>query len=267
MEGDAKVFQVGISSASFYPWKSTESSLVNIAAFGCRTVEVFLQTHREYRPGYLQQLGKVCSRLGLKVNSLHGASTLFEPMLFYDYPRQVLDSMDMLELVFEAAARLKAPSYIFHGPLRVAMPERQRVLPVLFKVAEKAGEYGIRLALENVSWCLGWEPGVFKWLKGYNIPNLWFTFDNKQAARSGFSDQEFIYAMGDKLLNVHLSDLSDEGIGLVPGRGNVDFAAIASLLRRQGYANPVILETYGARVSSSSELYSGWRHLDRQLNK
>ncbi len=262
----ASRLETGISSASFYPWKNTESSLVNIAAFGCKTVEVFLQTHREYRPGYLRQLRGLCCQLGLRVNSLHGASTLFEPMLFYDYPRQVQDSMDMLEVVFEAAARLKARSYIFHGPLRVAMPEQQKVLPVLIQVAEKAGEYGIRLALENVSWCIGWEPGVFTWLKGCDIPNLWFTFDNKQAARSGFSDQQFIDAMGDKLLNVHLSDLSDQGIGLPPGRGEADFTVIADALRRQGYANPVILETYGARVNSSSELYAGWRHLDRKLN-
>ena len=265
MTKKSESYTVGLSSASFYPQKTTEESLVNIAAFGCRTVEVFLQTHREYRPRYVRRLAHMCSQLGLSVNSLHGASTLFEPMLFYEYRRQVQDSMDMLERVLEAAAELNAGSYIFHGPLRVAMPDKQRVLPVLSKVAERAQDYGIRLALENVSWCIGWEPAVFTWLNQCKIPNLWFTFDNKQAARSGFSDSQFIQAMGLKLLNVHLSDVSEQGIGMPPGQGSVDFSAIFLDLQRQGYTNPVILETYGTRVNSSSELYAGWRHLGKKL--
>lgn len=258
---------IGISSASLYPQQSTEVALLNIAALGCCHVEVFLQTRREYRPGYVRRLARMCRQLGLKVLSLHAASTQFEPMLFYTYRRQVQDSRDMLEQVLEAAALLGADCYVFHGPLRVAPPDRLRLLAGVADVAERAGNRGVRLALENVSWCVGWEPAVFRWLGKQNVPNLWFTFDNKQAARSGFDDADFIRAMGSRLINVHLSDISRSRTGLLPGRGSADFAAIADQLEQRLYGGPIILEAYGAQVEDTAALARSWRLLGEMMGK
>lgn len=252
---------IGISSASLYPQYSTEIALLNIAAIGCRHVEVFLQTQRECRPGYIRRLDRLCRQLGLVVQSVHAASTQFEPMLFYSYRRQVLDSRDVLERVLDAASMLGAECYVFHGPLRVAPPGRFRLLTGLADVAGRAASRGIKLALENVSWCVGWEPAVFRWLSAQSIPHLWFTFDNKQAARSGYEDKEFIRAMGSRLINVHLSDISPQGAGLLPGLGQADFAAIGYELSLLEYSGPVILEAYGTRVEDTAALASSWRRL------
>jgi len=249
-----------ISSASLYPQQPTEAAIVNIAAMGCRIVEVFLQTGREYSPSYVRNLSRLCAQLGLKVHSLHAASSQYEPMLFYTYKRQNLDGLDILNQVLEAAAVLGAHCHVFHGPLRVNNLDSTRLLDGLHFVAGIAASWGIKLALENVSWCAGWSPTVFRWLSRQDIANLYYTFDSKQAVRSGFEADEYIQAMGTNLVNVHLSD----GHGGIPD-GNMDFSGLVQNLQAVNYSGPVILEAYGTRVSSTAHLAQGWKTLKGQF--
>lgn len=251
--------QIGISSASLYPQQPTESALVNIAALGCKRVEVFLQTRREYRTAYVRKLSRLAANLGMVIPSLHAASSQYEPMLFYSYRRQILDGFDTLNWVLAAAAELGAERLVFHGPLRVEDPDRDRILHRLRMVAATAAARGIKLALENVSWCLGWSPEVFRWLQKEAIPNLYYTFDSKQALRSGFAPGEYLAAMAGDLSNVHLSD----GRGGIPLEGRLD--EIAALLKAGGYAGPVILEVYGTKVQDLAHLGRGWEVLKRTL--
>jgi len=257
--------QLGISSASLYPTLPTETAVVQIAALGCRTVEIFLQTTREYRPAYAARLARVCQDIGVMVHSVHGPSSQFEPLIFYPYRRQNQDGLDTVKRILESAALLGANCYVFHGPLRVTGSDRARLVQGLAQVAQEAARWGIALALENVSWCAGWEPEVFTWLNGQGIANLYYTFDSKQARRSGFSAEAFLTAMGNRLVNVHLSDWSQVGSGLLPGQGEEDFQRLGALL--QNYQGPVLLEVYGSWVKSAAQLREGWRHLRKILNK
>lgn len=250
--------QIGISSASLYPQLRTEAAVVNIAALGCRHVEVFLQTRREYSPAFARGLAQLCRSLGVQVLSLHAASAQFEPMLFYTYRRQYQDGLDTLNQVLEAAAILGARCHVFHGPLRVENPEGARVAERLHQVAEIEASWGIKLALENVSWGVGCSPEVFDWLNQQEIANLYYTFDSKQARRSGFPSQDYIQAMGNRLINVHLSD----GHGGVPP-ASYDFSGVAHRLRACGYQGPIILETYGSKVDSVGQLRASWQRLSK----
>ena len=252
--------QTGISSASLYPQQPTETAILNIAALGCRSVEVFLQTRREYSRQYVIKLDALCSQLEMKVSSLHAASSQYEPMLFYNYKRQNLDGKDILNQVLEAAAVLGADCYVFHGPLRIANLDQDRLLEGLAWISGAAASWGVKLALENVSWCAGWSPAVFKWLTRQDVPNLFYTFDSKQALRSGFGAGDYIDAMGSRLINVHLSD----GRGGIPGDDH-DLAPLAATLKASGYEGPVILEVYGTKVESIRHLAQGWQKLAAQF--
>lgn len=253
--------QIGISTASLYPQQPTESALINIAALGCRQAEVFLQTRREYRTAYVRKLSRLAANLGVVIPSLHAASSQYEPMLFYSYRRQILDGFDTLNRVLAAAAELGAGCLVFHGPLRVEHPDRARILHRLRMVAATAAAWGIKLALENVSWCLGWSPQIFRWLQREAIPNLYYTFDSKQALRSGFAPGEYLAAMAEGLSNVHLSD----GNGGIPQEGCLD--GIAALLEARGYNGPVILEAYGTRVENLAHLVRGWEAVKKAFPK
>ena len=162
--------QVAISSACLYPQLLTETALVNIAAFGCKSVEIFLQTRREYRYPYVSRLARLCRNLGLSVHSLHAASAQYEPMVFYKYRRQNLDGYEILQEIHQGAAVLGAKCHVFHGPLKAENIAFSRLTEGLFQVAEAAASWGIKLALENVSWCAGWSPAVFRQLNTRTFP-------------------------------------------------------------------------------------------------
>ena len=198
----------------------------------------------------------------MQVHSLHAASSQYEPMLFYRYKRQNLDGWDILREVLEAAAVLGAQCLVFHGSLKIDNPPQSRLLAVLQSVAEIAADWGIQLALENVSWCTGWSPGVFRWLSDQQVPNLYYTFDSKQAVRSGFAAEEYITAMAGRLVNVHISD----GGGGIPETG-MDFSGLAKCLNASGYSGPIILEAYGKKVESAGLLAQGWRTVQKGFHK
>lgn len=254
--------QVAISSACLYPQLPTETALVNIAAFGCRSVEIFLQTRREYKYPYVSRLARLCRSLGLTVHSLHASSAQYEPMLFYKYRRQNLDGFEILQEIHQGAAVLGAKCHVFHGPLKAENIAFSRLIQGLFQVAEAAASWGIKLALENVSWCAGWSPAVFRQLNTQNIPNLYYTFDSKQAMRSGFGPRDFIAVMGSRLLNVHFS----RDNGYLPGE-DTDCSGLASALAEVQYTGPVVLEVYGSQVASVSSLHRSWRAVKAKLQK
>lgn len=245
-----------ISSASLYPQLTTEAALASIAALGCTEVEVFLQTTSEYQYSYAIKLARLCRRLGLTVHSLHGPAAQYEPLLFYRYRRQNADSFNTLHLIHQAAALLGARCHVFHGPLKGENLALSRLSQGLAKAAAAAGAWGLKLALENVSWCAGHSPAVFQELNRQQINNLFYTFDSKQALRSGYPASEFIGAMGDRLVNVHLS----QGNGQLPGADG-DFGEIAKALKAAKYSGPIVLEVYGAKVPRLSALGAGWRRL------
>lgn len=252
--------QIAISSASLYPQIPTEMALVNIAAMGCRQVEVFLQTRSEYKYAYVSKLFRLCRCLGLSVHSLHAASAQYEPMLFYRYRRQNLDGAEILKEIHQAAAMLGAECHVFHGPLRAENLAYSQLSQGLCQVAEAAADWGVKLALENVSWCAGWSPAVFQKLNSLKLANLYYTFDSKQAMRSGFKDKEYIQVMAERLINVHLSKDNGE----LPDV-KTDFSGLAAALAAVNYKGPVVLEVYGSKVPRASLLAASWQALKKKF--
>lgn len=252
--------EIGISSASLYPKQLTEAALVNIAAMGCRTVEVFLQTRSEYKPVYIKKLARLCTSLGLSIHSIHAAAAQYEPMLFYKYSRQNRDGFEILREIHQAGAILGASYHVFHGPLQSENIELSRLGSGLSRAAAAAASWGLALALENVSWCSCSQPDIFRQLNRAGIKNLSYTFDSKQAGRSGYPPEDFINAMGSGLVNVHLS----AGNGDLPNE-KTDFNQIRAALKKVNYNGPVVLEVYGWKVQKTKELKTSWQILKKKL--
>jgi len=267
--------QLGISTASFYSRMVTEDALFALYSQGAKACEVFLDSYSEYEPEFGEMLAKRAETLGLDVMSVHAMSQQFEPQLFSLSVRQRDDAWKLFEKVLKQGRRLGAKICVFHGPARMrgALRNAQlmRIGPIVSELAELAASYGLRLAWENVSWCLFSSPGfVSDMLQYVESPRLGFTLDIKQAVRSGFDPFEYMRAMGDRLCHVHLCDydLSKPDFGLcLPGKGTFDFSRLFSELKESGYSGSAVIEPYSDTYGGIEELGESFALMSGLLKK
>lgn len=237
---------IGLSTASFYPQKNTEDTLDDIKSLGINIIEVFLQTESEYKPQFIDLLRGKIETCGVKVFSVHASSAQFEPLLFSKYKREVLDSKDTFKRIFEGCQALGAKYYVFHGPrmMSFAKEDWAGIVERMDELIQLAKQYNITIAQENVSWCVSGNLDFIKYLKA-NLENIYFTFDNKQAHKSGVDPVELIHLMGERLVNVHISDIKGKEVGIFPGSGEYDFRRLLDKLRDIKYGGPIFIEVYG----------------------
>lgn len=247
--------KVGISSACFYPYINTEDTLSIIRDTGSSLCEVFLEADCEFEEDYLVDLGKRAGLLGLEIYSVHPFSVGFEPFLFDRYERRRIDMEKKFRRVCRAAQILGAKSYTFHGLRKTPdfpdIKDTARGMDRLVRIAE---EYGVKLAWENVAWCMSSSPKfielVFKEMKS----DICFTLDVKQALRANHSPMEYLEVFGKRLINVHINDASRESSCLLPGRGGVDLKGIIEGVQNISNEIPFIIEVYKENFNSNIEL-------------
>ena len=267
--------EIGISTASFYSRSRTEDAITTIGALGAKLCEVFLDSYSEYEKGFGLLFLDRARQAGLKIASIHAMSQQFEPQLFSLSPRQKEDAWALLEKVFAQGQRLGAKNYVMHGPalLRGALKnaELTRIGPIVDEIARLAGEYGLTLCWENVSWCMFSRPEFAEEILSVTKEeNLRFTLDIKQAIRSGRDPFRYLSAMGSRLGHVHLCDYSTAGGKLtlsLPGRGQFDFARLGKELRQMGYGGVCIIEPYSDLYGDPSEIAQSMAYLSRCMNE
>ena len=249
---------IGISTASFYPML-LEDGISLAADLGYQRVEMFLNSESEYNPAFCKERRRQLDDLGIEVISMHPYTSAMEGhLLFSDYPRRTADALDQYRRYFEAAALLGAKYFTFHGELL-----RSRGLPrsspdaarydTYADLCSTARECGIQFTQENVSWCKSADP---KFLRGLydNVPDLAFTLDTKQAIRAGYTWSDYVGAVGDRIVNLHVSDYTEKTDCLLPGQGNCDFSELFSALESHGYAGSAIVEVYQTDYSTPKKL-------------
>ncbi len=257
----------GISTASFYDMLNTEEAITEMVKLAPGAAEVFLGSYSEYEPEFISML---LDRIdgALDVYSVHSLSTTFEPQLFSRDTRQRQDSELFYRKVLEGTARLGAQVYVFHGPAILKRTLQRRsdfawLGECTSRIADIAGEYGIKLGFENVHWCMYSYAGFAAELKKHTMSdNLYFTLDIKQAVQSGDSINAYIADMGDRLINVHICDYRVEAGSVslhLPGRGECDFGGLCKALALAGYNGPMIMEVYANNYQSLDELYDCYR--------
>lgn len=256
--------EVGISTASYFNRMLIEDTVRDIGAHGVRLAELFLNTFSEYDPAFTELLAARLAESGVTAYSVHPMSTQFEPQLFSIHPRQRADAMRLFERVLQAGRRLGARCYVMHGAATLSGAaknlEIERIAPVFADLSDMAADYGLALALENVSYCVFCSPEYGLLLRERTGDRLHYTLDVKQAVRSGHDPLRYIEAVGDRLVNVHLCDYEKVGEGRfrwrMPGQGACDFAALRQALCAHGYAGPAFLEVYSDMYAGIDDLYA-----------
>lgn len=249
---------IGISTASFYPVK-IEYGVAYAADLGFRSVELFLNSESEFGLPFRTMLKQRLMELDLQVISVHPFTSAMEGhLLFSDYTRRTHDALDQYERYFEAAADLGASYFTFHGQqLRArGLPPSQteeRQFDTYRKLCARASVCGITFTQENVSWCKSSDPEFLRSLYEH-VPELRYTFDIKQAHRAGREWNDYVDAVGDRIVNLHISDYDKQSNCLLPGTGSVDFGAMFARLQQLGYRGNAIVEVYSSDYTMVEQL-------------
>lgn len=261
--------KVGISTASFFTRYATEDALQAIATLGATRYEVFLSGHLEYKSDFIDELYRRQRDVGLHCTALHALGSQFEPQLFSAIERQRAGAEHFFQQVIEAAARLHAPLYVMHGSFHLKNTgwtmNHARLGRRFQELCAMTASHGVNLTLENVHWCMYNQSGFAKALSPYldDCP-LGYTLDVKQAVQSGEDVQDYLEDMGARLRNVHLCDvLCRNGTvrTCLPGRGQVDFSALAHDVKRVNPNASVTLEVYAHDYRSMEELQQSYAWL------
>ena len=255
--------KIGLSTASYFQKMQIEDAITDIGAHGVRDCEVFLNTYSEYEPAFVEMLAGRLSSANVNVFSVHPMSMQFEPQLFSIHPRQREDAVNLYERVLAAGERFGASYYVMHGPARlfggVKNIDLNRIAPIFLELAARARKHGLQLTLENVSWCVFNEPEFGVRLQALTHGEIKHTLDVKQAVRSGYDPMDFIRAVGEYIVNVHLCDASKLPAGGVhydmPGFGEYDFVSMFNLLGEKGYHGPAFIEVYSDMYTEIPTLY------------
>lgn len=266
--------ETGISTASIFNRAELYDQPALIKAMGCSLIEVFLNTFSEYEPGFIRGLKDRIEASGLRVYSVHPMSTQFEAQLFSIHKGQKQDALAVYRKVLAAAKTLGAAHYVMHGSPHLGGAAKnlqvERLAPVFEELIEEAQQQGIRLCLENVSWCFFNKPAFGEALKGLlKDSRLGFVLDIKQAARSGEDPFAFLQVMDTQLANVHICDYVPVQQGVcckLVGEGSFPFDRLKGELKRIGYKGPAFLELYSDMYRDFAQLRESYQKLKQLLS-
>lgn len=248
--------QIGISTAAFYGKAETEQAAQVIGQMGADCMEAFLQCHFEHHGAFGQILKDMAGKT--EVRSIHVLSSRDEPGLFSKSLRQRQAALETLCGALDAGQAAGARYYVLHGQafpkgMPVGLPNYDRLAECIEPLVNAARARGIWIAWENVWWSSFRTP-KFAVEMAKRLPEIRFTLDIKQAAKTQYGWRSFLDAMGERLVNVHVCDEDEMGALCLPGRGKFDFDALAQALRAIGYQDAVILEPYPELFDAPEQL-------------
>lgn len=258
--------RLGLSTAAYFGRYETEDAATQMRRFDIDCAEVFLQTSSEYTKAFAMQV-KECLQ-GIPVASVHPLGTAYENALFSRSARQKADAFATYDAVLDAAEVLGADMYVYHGnhtAKGVALqPDFARYAPSLAQMVERAGAHGLRLCWENVWWCVMNTPERVERVRTL-YPDIGFVLDIKQAMQSGVDAIDFLPAMGERLMNVHVCDYDANGKLCMPGEGIYDFKRLMRALAHSGYTGAIILEPYSDLFTQDAQMERALEVLRRAM--
>ncbi|MFL0194519.1 sugar phosphate isomerase/epimerase family protein [Clostridium sp. WILCCON 0269] len=247
---------IGLSSASFYPYVNTEESISLMKSLGFDAGEIFLNSVSEYEEDFANIILEQSLKNDFSINSIHGFSASFEPYLFDQYKRRRDDSFLQFEKICRLAKIVGANCYTFHGMRseKLSKISKELIFDVYDKLIYTSQKYGIKLCQENVFWCMSGNIDFLYMLKERFENSIYFTLDIKQAYRSGKTPEEYIEIMGDSIENLHINDRDSKSSCLLPGKGYVNYKKIFCKLKEIGYNKIGIIEVYRENYKNYDEL-------------
>jgi sugar phosphate isomerase/epimerase len=256
--------EIGLSSACFYPKVEVEDSIELMKTLGFDIGELFINTPSEFEIDFGKILNENKEKHNFKINSVHGFSSFFEPLIFSQYKRRSKDMIDIFKKICILGNYIGADSYTFHGMRLMdsgSIPNKL-IFEIYNELAYIANESGIKFSQENVCWCMSSKLNFLEELKDKVKYPLNFTLDIKQSNKAGIKVEEYIKIMGNKICNFHINDFDNENVCLLPGKGMVDYISIINQLKKVDYKGVGIIEVYGDNYKKFSELTESKNHLN-----
>lgn len=259
------MIRAGVSTACLYPMVM-EKALYELAVRNVDCVEMFFNTHCELDKNFVNELKRITENYKISVSSIHPYTCGIEPMMFFtQYPRRFLDILDYYKKYFEVMNILGANIFVFHGnKIQNNTPdefyfERYKGLYDLGK------QYGITVAQENVARCSSGDIDFIKTMSKALGDDAKFILDTKQAIRKGYSPYEFLDAVGNKIVHIHISDFGEDGDCLLVGKGNLNFPKFTKALTNCSYTGSIILELYSSGYNDICELSQNLSYIKETL--
>ena len=116
---------------------------------------------------------------------------------------------------------------------------------------------GIRFALHNHSPEMrSGAREVHSWMSGTTPENVWFNADVEWIRHGGGDPVAMLEAYGGRTASLHVRDAIGTTWVQALGEGDIDFAAIAAVLRRKRFAGPISIEhatMAGTKITRSFE--------------
>lgn len=260
--------EIGASSACFYPMQ-TEQTLELLAAAGVHHIEIFFNAACEAEEDFCRQMRARADALGLQVISVHPYCGAYEYInLFSFYERRREDGLKDYQRIARAGEILGAKYITFHGDrLNSPVPaDPERYCSALAKIIGIAQQHGLLLAQENVCWCTSSQLDFLRQVdERLRSLGLYYTLDVKQALRAGNVWQDYERIMRGRIVNVHISDNSQEDSCLLPGKGEMDFVEFFRTMHRNGYQGDYLIEVYRRNFENPSQLREAKQYLQACL--
>lgn len=253
----------GVSTACLYP-KPLEESLYEIAINGAACTEIFINTHSELKKSFAYGVKNMLDRFEMKSPSLHPFTCELEQLMFFsDYERRFNDIMEYYKLYFRFMNIIGADIFVFHGGK--ADRGRELYCERYSKLYRLGQEFGVTVALENVSRCQSGSSAFVRDIARMLGNEFAFVLDTKQAIRAGENPFTFLEAAGSRTVHVHISDSGELGDCLPIGKGRFRFKQFFERLNELNPDASVILELYRSGFGGISELISSYNILTRMV--
>ena len=255
----------GVSTACLYPMP-VEESLYQLAVNGISCVEIFINTHSELKKDFACNMADMLKRFDVKCVSVHPFTCELEHLMFFsEYERRMNDVLEYYRLYFSFMNTVGADIFVFHGAK--GSISKELYWERYSKLYNLGREYGIQVAVENVSRCRSSSSSFIRDMAKMLGNEFSFVLDTKQALRSGESPFSFIDAAGKSLKHIHISDSGEMGDCLAIGKGSFRFGQFFDKVSGVNPDASVILELYRSSFRGISDLVSGYNILSRMTRK
>lgn len=255
----------GISTACLYPML-LEKSLSTLISMDFKLFEIFINTYSELKNSYLKNLRKITDENGCTVKSVHPFTSGYEGfLLFSDYERRFVDSLEFYKHYFDACNILGADILVLHGKRKNKRDDlsEDEYFERYLRMFELGKTFGVTVAQENVNMFWSNGPLFIEHMKKFCKENCAFVLDIKQAVRGGEDPLEICRAMGNSIIHIHLNDNSRESDCLLPGKGSMDYGCLMKMLKSFGYGGDIIIEVYRKSFGELNELFAAKRNAER----
>jgi 4-hydroxyphenylpyruvate dioxygenase len=228
-----------------------------IAATGFDGVEIFENDLLNF-PGTPRDVRALCADLGLRIE-------MFQPFRDFDGvpPDQLQRNLARAERKFDVMAELGTDLLLVCANIAdTASPDLQLRADQLRLMAERAGQRGLRIALEALAWgsAVNRFGQVWDIVQRANHPQLGITLDSFHTLVLRDDVAPIAAIPGDKIFFVQLADAPwihtdplthSRHYRCFPGQGDMDVAGFLGAALDAGYSGPISLEIFNDEGKSA----------------